>query len=138
MNKLGDEIFDWFNSRYNVTKIKEWLAIHKPPVQTVAPKQYAESVLALKPDDLEPVSIMMSIDWNHVRQLPVEALEEPIIGVHTAHGVLFIDGNHRIAKAYHLQRETLPAYLITAEEAEAAQKTFTKRIKVTAAKWGPV
>lgn len=55
-------------------------------------------------------------------------LSKPVMLIHDRkYGLLPIDGNHRIAKAIMVRRETLPAHLLTPEEARAIRIDLPKR-----------
>jgi hypothetical protein len=55
-------------------------------------------------------------------------LSKPVMLVHDRkYGLLPIDGNHRIAKALMVRRESLPAHLLTPEEARAIRIDLRKR-----------
>lgn len=137
MSKPGDEMFHWFNLRYNVTQIKNWISAHeevKP--RDVEVRKYAECMLAMSPKNLEPEGIMMHVNWEHVREMPDTALKIPIIGVMIPDvGTVFVDGNHRIARAYRDQKLVLPAYLLSATQAAAAQAKPPTRLRVKTSPW---
>lgn len=137
MAKPDDEMFHWFNKRFNVTHLKEWIADHPEVKPYAVPiRKYAELMLAMSPKNLEPAGVMMHMDWEKVKALPEEALAVPIIGVMIPDlGVLYVDGNHRIARGYRDEKLTLPAVILTATQAAAAQSTITRRLKVRTSAW---
>lgn len=65
--------------------------------------------------------ISVDIRWDHVDRLPEQALEAPLFAAPLGEiGTLVIDGWHRIALARRLGVETLPALLLSHEQASRA------------------
>lgn len=93
---------------------------------------YAQGVLALKrthPVGHKVHSLFVSVDTDHARALPMDALKEPVIVLATGKGRGFLslngetkpghvlaDGNHRIARAFYDDIPELPVYYLSAAQ----------------------
>jgi len=145
MLKLEDrpEVFRFFQLSFDVNLIRRHIELGTVQcgTQPVDVTKWATSLMGLdrsKPDE-EVVAFMIGIDYAHVRSISEERMMEPLILVETDMGAIFVDGSHRIAKAYLKGINTLPAYYIRKHQIAAMQKPIKPmRLKVTKASWFPV
>jgi hypothetical protein len=98
---------------------------------------WATSMLGLdrnRPDH-KPTSFMMRIDYDFLDgkkeyKFNSARLKEPVLLAEIPGGHIFIDGNHRIAKAYMSGIDTLPAYVLTKAQVKKAMSPRAKKIKI--------
>lgn len=110
----GDFVFRFGMLSLNVSRA--WELVNSGDVPYTAQKinitRYAESMLAMSRDNLEPVSAMMRIDYDHMRSITPERAQEPTLWVQIDAGWLCVDGNHRIANAYTDETYVVNAFMV--------------------------
>ena len=71
---------------------------------------------------LAPLLGWIAVDTDAARVMPPEVLNTPLLMATSAGGNrLLIDGYHRLSLARHLDRDTLPAVALTAQESQDIQ-----------------
>lgn len=126
---LEGEVFTFGKYRFDIDLVQKHIEAGDIPFtkEKVNICSWAEQILHLKRDkpDARPMSVMMRINYDHVAKLSDERMKDPVIVALTDIGGMFIDGNHRIAKAYLAGIDELEAYIFD----EKATKLLNKPVK---------
>jgi len=116
------EIFEFLNKAWDVTKAHEMVdsGTLKPKTVDADIRQWAKEILLLDREHPEKrsFSIWIAINHDHVAALRDDQLTKPAICVDLGDYSIFIDGNHRIARAYLSGRDTYPTYYFSAKQAK--------------------
>lgn len=126
MNNADDphEVFHFLRWGFDITALRSLLlTTSTPPVEMVVPVEAASVLLESDPAVTAPEDrvfplIGVGVDWDHVDDLPREALSSPLfVAPMGALGNMVIDGWHRIALARRLGMTALPGLLLTRRQA---------------------
>lgn len=109
----GNEIFRFGPMHFDIDWVKAHIAAGSAKfiVENYNIVEWAEKILLLdraRPE-YQPHALMMRIDYSHLDVIDDNRLRDPIFMVETDMGLLVIDGNHRIAKAYLKGIDALPS-----------------------------
>lgn len=126
------ETFTFFGMQFDVSLIKEHMekGTIKPELVDLDITEWATKIMALdrsKPD-YEPAAFALRVDYDHIRAMTDERMLEPILAVHTKIGMVFADGNHRIAKAYMKGHDTLKGYVVPQAMLKKAQRPLRQQV----------
>lgn len=117
------EEFVFGRYRFDIEMVRQRIAANTVPfiTESVSIKQWAEHVLLLDraQPDRRRASLMVGIDHDYVRTITPERCRDPIFVVTLDLGLLVIDGNHRVARAYLDGADVLPAIVFDTKATES-------------------
>jgi hypothetical protein len=129
------EVFRFGAFRFDIDWVREHIAAGsvRSTVGTLNIVEWAEKILSLdraRPEH-QPCSFLMRINYDHLMSIDSDRLRDPVFLVETDMGLLVIDGNHRVAKAYMSGIDELPSIRFNKSEAKKLLKP-PKRLRLKA------
>lgn len=135
--RQGSEVFTFGTMRFNIDWVREHIAAGTVAftVETFNIVPWAEQILCLdraRPEH-QPCALMMRIDYSYLDSISSDRLSEPVFVVETDMGLLLIDGNHRVARAYLTGIDELPAIRFSGAEWKKLAKMPKRKLTIRSA-----
>jgi hypothetical protein len=125
-SRTGDDIFEFANLLFNNSAILEGiLSGEVPHGRQMAPiVKWAEKyqLLDRKKPDARRQSSYIRINHDYLWKITEKRMKEPAIIAETEYGWIFIDGNHRVGRAYLDGLDEFDSYTLDKETVNAILK----------------